>query len=276
MLQLYHHGSSACAAKVRFALAEKRLDWVGHYVDILKGEQFRPEFLAINPKAVVPVLVHEGDIIPESTVICEYLEEAFTENAIYPRAPLERAAVRLWTKAVDEELHPACSAVTYVTSHRHSILRDGAGSFEEFSNRGASEGMAARTLKWQWIQHGLAAPGAADKVRLYDAYLHKAEQALSDSRWLVGDRFSMADIALTPYVNRLAALSMEGMWMDGRLPHLERWFERIQARPTFKPAFRDWVPPELGAQMRENGKQSWPSIKELLETPAESSPTVPK
>lgn len=57
-LALYHHGSSACAAKVRFALAEKRLPWVGHYVDILAGEQFKPEFLAINPEAVVPVLVH--------------------------------------------------------------------------------------------------------------------------------------------------------------------------------------------------------------------------
>jgi len=54
MLELYHHGSSACAAKVRFALAEKGLEWVGHYVDILSGEQFRPEFLAINPKGVVP------------------------------------------------------------------------------------------------------------------------------------------------------------------------------------------------------------------------------
>jgi hypothetical protein len=56
MLELYHHGSSACAAKVRFALSEKRLDWAGHYVNILAGEQFKPEFLAINPKAVVPVL----------------------------------------------------------------------------------------------------------------------------------------------------------------------------------------------------------------------------
>ena len=55
-LELYHHGSSACAAKVRFALAEKRLPWTSRYVDILKGEQFAPEFVALNPKAVVPVL----------------------------------------------------------------------------------------------------------------------------------------------------------------------------------------------------------------------------
>jgi glutathione S-transferase len=50
MLELYHHGSSVCAAKVRFALAEKRLEWTSHYIDLLKGEQFDPDFLAINPK----------------------------------------------------------------------------------------------------------------------------------------------------------------------------------------------------------------------------------
>src|SRR5271169_6627144 len=161
MLELYHHGSSVCAAKVRFAFGEKRVDWVGHYVDILKGEQFAPEFLAINPKAVVPVLIHDGDIIPESTVICEYAEEVFPDHPIYPKLPRERAHVRVWTKAVDEELHPACSALTYVSTHRHTILRNGLGSFEDFLKRDATEGTAARTLKFQWIQQGFAAPGAA-------------------------------------------------------------------------------------------------------------------
>jgi glutathione S-transferase len=80
VLELYHHGSSACAAKVRFALAEKQLDWTGHYVDILRGDQFSADFLAVNPKAVVPVLVHDGMVIRESTVICEYAEEVFPEN----------------------------------------------------------------------------------------------------------------------------------------------------------------------------------------------------
>jgi hypothetical protein len=60
LLQLYDHGSSVCAAKVRLALAEKQLRWRSRYVDILAGEQFRPEHLAVNPKAVVPVLDHEG------------------------------------------------------------------------------------------------------------------------------------------------------------------------------------------------------------------------
>jgi ganglioside-induced differentiation-associated protein 1 len=265
MLELYHHGSSACAAKVRFALGEKGLEWASHYVDILSGEQFRPEFLAINPKAVVPVLIADGDVITESTVICEYLEDAFPDPPLYPRSPLERARVRLWTKAVDEELHPACSAITYVVSHRHTILRNGAGSFAEFMQRSGGEGAAARGLKWQWIQQGLSAPGAADKIRLYAEYLRRMEHALQESEWLVGRRFTMADVAMAPYVNRLAALSMEGLWRDGRLPRVADWFERIRARPAFEPAFVAWVPAALSAEMRANGVKSWPDVAALLE-----------
>ncbi len=264
MLDLYHHGSSACAAKVRFALEEKHLDWASHVVDIFRGEQFSQDFRALNPKAVVPVLVHDGFVIPESTIICEYLEEAFPSDAIYPTSARGRAQVRFWTKAVDEELHPACSAITYVVSHRHTLLRNGVGTFEDFLTNGAPEGAATRRVKWEWIQHGLEAPGAADKIRLYDAYMHKMEHALKDTAWLVEDRFSMADIAMTPYVNRLAALSMERMWQNGRLPRLESWYERVRSRATFAPSFDDWMPRELAAEMRANGQLSGAAVWDIL------------
>ena len=112
MLALYHHGSSACAAKVRFALAEKGIDWTGHYLDILKGEQFNPDYLKLNPKAMVPTLVHDGKVIIESTVICEYVEEALGGPRLFYQDPYLRAQLRVWTKAVDEDLHPACSAIS--------------------------------------------------------------------------------------------------------------------------------------------------------------------
>ena len=264
MLELYHHGSSVCAAKVRLALAEKGLPWTGHYVDILAGEQFRPAYLALNPKAVVPTLLHDGNVITESTVICEYVDEVFADRPIYPGPALARARVRLWTKAVDEELHPACSAITYVVSHRHTILRNGVGSFDDFIKQGGADGLAARTRKWQWIQHGLAAPGAADNIRLYAGYLRKMEAALASSDWLAGDEFSMADIAMAPYVNRLEVLAMAGLWKDGRLPRVENWFARLKARPSFKPALIDWMPPTLMDEMRANGQKSWPDVAQLL------------
>lgn len=264
MLELYHHGSSACAAKVRFALAEKQVAWTSRYVDILRGEQFAPEFLRINPKAVVPVLVHDGEIIPESTIICEYAEDAFPERPLYPASPLLRARVRWWTKAVDEELHPACSAITYVVSHRHTILRNGVGDFGQFLAEGGAEGREARARKWQWIQQGLQAPGAADKIRLYDDYLRRMEETLGESDWLAGDSFSMADVAMAPYLNRLAALALEGLWTGGRLPRTEAWFERIRQRPSFHSGFIEWMPPDLAEEMRHNGERSWGDVRAIV------------
>ncbi|MDX1562498.1 MAG: glutathione S-transferase N-terminal domain-containing protein [Gammaproteobacteria bacterium] len=266
MLTLYHHGSSACAAKVRFAFEEKQLEWEGRYVDLLKGEQFSPEFRALNPKAVVPVLVHDGHVIPESTVICEYVDEVFPERPIYPRDPILRARVRIWTKAVDEELHPACSAITYVVSHRHAILRNGAGDFESFLAAGGSEGLTARRAKWQWIQQGLDAPRVDDKLRIYVGFLERMEQALAASDWLVGERLSMADIAMAPYLYRLAALAMERIWQGGKMPRVEAWFGRIRERDSFAEAFDKWMPPELAADMMKNGRDAWPAVESMLLT----------
>lgn len=265
MLELYHHGSSACSAKVRLALAEKQLQWTSRYLDILAGEQFNPAFLRINPKGVVPVLMHDGRAVRESTVICEYVDEVFPEHRIYPDTPWERAQVRIWTKAVDEELHPACSTITYVVSHRHTILRNGIGSFEQFLKHSTGEGYTARERKWRWIHEGLAAPGVGDQVRLYNAYLRQMDQALREQDWLVSNRLTMADIALAPYVNRLAVFSMLDTWVIERYPRVADWFRRMQARPSYRSALLEWMPETLRVEMAENGRKAWPEVRALLE-----------
>ena len=89
-------------------------------------------------------------------------------------------------------------ALVLATFALQKMRGGGARNFEEFAARSAGEGMAARLAKWQWIQQGLEAPGAADKIRLYDAYLRKMDAALAESDWLVGARFSMADVAMAP------------------------------------------------------------------------------
>ena len=132
MITLYHHGSSVCAAKVRIVLAEKSLPWEGMYVDILRGDQFDPAYMKLNPKAVVPTLIHDGKVIIESSVICEYLDEAFPDPPLKPANPEHRAAMRLWTKAVDEFLHPACAELTFASCHRFIIGRLSPAKFAEF------------------------------------------------------------------------------------------------------------------------------------------------
>ena len=266
MLELHHHGSSVCAAKVRLALAEKGIDWTGRYVDILKGEQFTPAYMQLNPKAVVPTLVHDGVPIVESTVICEYLDEVFPEQPLKPADPRQRAAMRVWTKAVDEQLHPVCGEITFACSHRHTVARLSPPELTKFL---ASTPPVSVTASWHdrkkvIVMHGLEAPGVDKSVHLYDRYLKKMEVALQHSRWIVGDTFSLADIGLVPYVNRLAMMSMAEMWTGGRLPRVERWFDAVRARPSFKPALLDWVPADLSEDLRLNGAHSWPEVKAIL------------
>ena len=72
---------------LRMPLGEKDLKWQGHYLDILKSDQFAPEYQKLNPKAVVPTLVHDGQVIVESTVINEYIDETFADVPLKPVSP---------------------------------------------------------------------------------------------------------------------------------------------------------------------------------------------
>lgn len=267
MLELYHHGSSVCAAKVRFALAEKGVvaDKM-HYIDILKGEQFEPDYLKINPKAVVPSLVHNNHIINESTVICEYVNDAFDGPDLVPEDPLARARMRMWEKAVDERLHPACGELTFVSCHRHIVMRLGEEKLREFLTSTPDESVTSswKERKKEIVRLGFEAPGIEDTIRMYDSYLFKMEDDLKKHQWLAGDTFSLADVALAPYVNRLDMLSMSGMWTDGRLPRVAAWFDRIKAMESFAPTFLDWCPENLTNDLRTFGEQSWPDIKRII------------
>ena len=267
MLELYHHGSSVCAAKVRLALAEKGVTVDKyHYIDILKGEQFTPEFLAINSNAVVPSLVHDGKVINESTLICEYVDEVFSGPPLQPAEPYPRYRMRIWTKAVDELLHPACADVTYVACHRHVLMRLSPEALEASleSTPQISVKGAWRQRKRELVTLGFDAPGIDARFRLYDQYLAKMEAALEEGRWLAGTAFTLADIALAPYVNRLAMLGMAGLWEQGRRPRVAEWFARMRSRPSFKPTLLDWCPAELTADLARYGAESWPRVRAIV------------
>ena len=65
MLTLYDFGNSVCCQKVRITLRAKGLDWEAHRVDLFKSEQYDPKYLKMNPKGVVPTLVHHGKPVIE-------------------------------------------------------------------------------------------------------------------------------------------------------------------------------------------------------------------
>ena len=107
MLELYTARNSICTQKALITLAEKGLGYDTHDIDLFANEQFQPWYLAINPKGVVPALDHDGRIVIESTLICEYLDDVFPTPRLIPADAHARARMRLWSKAVDEGLFEA-------------------------------------------------------------------------------------------------------------------------------------------------------------------------
>src|ERR1700679_3581520 len=117
LLELYHGRTSTCAQKARLVLAEKGLDWKSHLLT-LRGDQFDPEYLKLNPNGVVPTLVHDGHVVIESAVIMHYLDETFPEPPLMPQAPPARAKLRMFIKLVDEYVQNAAFLISFATSNR--------------------------------------------------------------------------------------------------------------------------------------------------------------
>src|SRR3954453_14942273 len=113
MLTLYDYGNSVCCQKVRITLREKGLDWEAIRVDLFASEQYDPRYLKLNPKGVVPTLVHDDKPVIESTLICEYLDETFPEPSLVPLDAWQRSRMRLWSKMVDEGLHEGVTEISF-------------------------------------------------------------------------------------------------------------------------------------------------------------------
>ena len=266
MLELYHHGSSVCAAKVRIVLEEKGLEYKKHYIDILKGEQFNPEYLKINPKGVVPTLVDDGKIVTESTVCCEYLDWTHPgDKPLTPSDPLQRADMLRWTKLIDEELHPACGTITFTCSHRYTVLRMGTEKVETFLESTPRLSLVSdwKERKRRYVELGLDDNDARKAIMVHEMVFDKMETVLSDNSFLAGDSFSLADAGMIPYLNRIYMLSMLDKWCEEK-PHVLSWFEKMRERPTFNSAIDSHLPESLAADLRTNGAKSWPKVQEIL------------
>ena len=88
MLYLYHGTTSVCAIKVRLTLAEKALPWEGEVLWLQRGDQYRPEYLKLNPNAVVPTLVHDDKVIIEFDADHGIPRRDLPENSFDAQRPL--------------------------------------------------------------------------------------------------------------------------------------------------------------------------------------------
>lgn len=260
MLELYTHPMSPCAQKVRLVLAEKGLEWQAHFVDLKNKANLQPEYLKLNPLGVVPTLVHDGRPVIESSLICEYLDEVFPDTALRPEEPYLRAQMRLWFKHVDNRLHPSCGALQWPMVMREGLL----ALSEEEQNRIIDRvpEQPRRERQRRLLKLGLDAPDVVGAVAVYRRTIVDMEAALEDRPWLMGESFTLADIALAPYFQTLHQFAWTDMYAD--CPRVADWYQRCRERQSYETAVSGDFASDVLASLHESGLRAWPKIQQHL------------
>jgi len=260
MIELYHNDMSVCAQKVRFVLGEKDLKWDSHHLNLRAGDQQRPDYVRLNPNAVVPTLVDNGKVIIESTVIAEYLDDAYPEPRLRPSDATARAQMRLWTQQLDESVHAATRTISNAIAFRHQKLALGMEALKTLHQKIPDP--KKRAESWENVTKGVDSSYFADAVLRFDKLLADMENSLGEAPWLAGEEFSLADIGYAPYILRLQDLQLQFLW-DKR-PHIPAWFEQVGKRRGYKEAFDNWPNESYASLMKETGAEAQQRIKAIL------------
>jgi glutathione S-transferase/RNA polymerase-associated protein len=194
---LYDHPLSPYAQKVKIALREKNLPFSAPMPTDLGSGRTAAAFARANPRAEVPALIHDGACIWDSTIILEYLEDAFPAPPLRPSAPMARAQARMVEDAMDTHFE----AITWALS--------------EIRNFGRATGAEAERLTRR----------AGDEVRAWHVWL---QGQLGTGDWFNGSTFGWADLAVVPFLNGAAGFGCAPAPDSA----LGRWFARANARPS--------------------------------------------
>jgi len=230
-LTLYNWPTSTCSQKVRIVLAEKSLPFEDRRLDSGKNENLADWYLKLNENGVVPTLAHGGKIIVDSSVITEYLDEVFPAVPLSPPDAYGRARMRAWRQFIDEVPTAAIRVPSYNRYIRHKYANL---SQEEFDAQ-----VEKRTVRKHFYRNmgrggSTAAEEQASIERLRETTA-RMDRALAKGPWMIGDQFTLADIALVPTLVRMSDIGLADAWADK--PRVADWLSRVQERPSFAKAF---------------------------------------
>ncbi len=260
MFTLYHNAASSCSQKVRWTFAEKNLEFESKEIDLLAGEQHADWYAAINPKCVVPSLVHGDQIVLESSLINLYLEDVAPGPALVPAAPAERYAMRKWVHRFDQEVHPVTPVLTFALGPRKLINAQPPEVRE--ANIANIQDPVAREQRRSVLDHGVHAPQFKRALAVFIDLLDDMEATLQHGGWLAGDSISLADGTALPYALRTHNLGLDAL--VAARPAVADWLARMQARASYDTAVTQWLPAEIVELLRANGLEEWPTIEAML------------
>jgi glutathione S-transferase len=198
-LKIWGRANSVNVQKVLWCLRELDLAYERIDAGMQFGKNDEPGYLAMNPNGRVPTLVDGDFVLWESNSIMRYLCLAYGEGSpIYPRSPRQRAAVDRWLDWTLSTLQPVDRPVFW------ALVRT---PFEKRDMVAIQKDADAEAVQWRIV-----------------------DGQLETRRFIEGDQFTIADIALGAYARRW--LGVEGIRKPA-LPNLERWFAQFPERAGF-------------------------------------------
>lgn len=233
MIELYHWEPVSHSLRVLIGLNEAGVDFESHYVDLLEFEQFSDEFLAMNRTGQVPVLVHDGNVMFESALINEYLADAFPDAGLAPTDPLGWYQVQTWSKYIDYNLSSSLATLgcrEYLAPLLANRDTDG------LLTRIESIPVVQRRSGWRAAaKNDYTEDAIANSERKVRLVIERMTGILSGSEWLVGNRYSIADINTFAMLCGLRDVAKE-LAGKGVAPDVDAWFERIAGREAVQRA----------------------------------------
>jgi glutathione S-transferase len=230
--KLYNAPQSTCSQRVRFVLNTKQLPYEEVRLNLLAGDQLKPDYLKLNPNGVVPTLDHDGQIVIDSTVITEYLDEVEPEESFTPEDPVKRAHMRALMHFIDEMPAAAVRVPTFNLAFLPNFRKM---SREDFVAMAESKPLRKEFMMSMGQTGFPKAEMDAALARLRRAWERmEAEIEASGGPWLLGKDITLADVAVMPALVRMDDLGMPD-WQD--LPRVKTWFDNIRAHPSFRPTY---------------------------------------
>lgn len=228
-VHLFHFATSNCSQRVRFVLEEKGVDWVGHHVNLIKCENATPEFVALNPKGVVPVLVHDGKTLTESNDIIRYVDTDFEGPQLSPKGTANE-------NYLDNSLKRSSDFQAALKLLMHEFLfkpvrRMNERQLEEYS-KGVQNPDLIRFMTEFSSEEGFGRDKIAAAVNEAESILRELETRLESQPWLSGDEFGLSDISWVVNLNRFRYMH----YPLEKYPQIKGWLKRMKRRPAFKRA----------------------------------------
>lgn len=232
-IHLINFQYSACSMKTRIYLNLKGIPFTSHQIDLTSGENFSDWFQGINPRSLVPVLIHDGDVHIESNDILQYLEKSYKENPLTPKDSEETVNELL---RFENDLHEDIRNVTFKFMVPR-ILNKGHAPKPKSKNKATLHGEAdllddKNRKYWEdYKESGITDENVRSSlIRLKNA-LSEIDQNLHINDFILGNKLSLIDIAWFVYVTRLTYVKYP---LKDLHPNVYIWHKRLYEKEVFR------------------------------------------